>query len=202
VDRWGLLRQWPQALLAALLTPAWLAGEWIVATEHRHGEVVLSVGLLLLALTYLGAEPSVRHGGGAVRARLPRGWARTAPYDPSLPIRGRYVRLRLQVPVAGSLGETGPGDIRGVRLRETKGRLVAEIDDNQLRATARLQPGDRSALLTEPVAYFIPEHAADPSVRPADEQLWAEVTVPRRGPPRPIRLGVWKDGRLTPLDLR
>jgi hypothetical protein len=92
--------------------------------------------------------------------------------------------------------------MHGVRLHETDGRLVAEIDDTSSRATAQLQPGDRSALLTEPVAYFIREHAADPSVRPPGEQLWAEVTIPRRGPPRPIRLGVWKEGRLIPLDLR
>jgi hypothetical protein len=136
------------------------------------------------------------------RARLPRGWARTVPYDPSLPIRGRYVRLRLQMPVAGPLGETVPDDIRGVRLHETDGRLVAEIVDSPAGAMARVQSGDRSAQLTEPVAYFIPEHAADPSVRPAGEELWAEVSIPRRGPPRPIRLGVWRDGRLTPLDLR
>ncbi|MCZ6514734.1 MAG: hypothetical protein O6850_02600 [Acidobacteria bacterium] len=32
-------------------------------------------------------------------------------------------------------------------------------------------------------------------------QLWAEVTLPRQGPPRPIRLGVKKEGLLTPLDL-
>ena len=136
------------------------------------------------------------------RARLPRGWALTAPYDPSLPIRGRYVRLRLQVPLAGPLGETVPDDIHGVRLRETDGRLVAEIADPSTGTTARLEAGNRSAILTQPIAYFIPEHAADPSVRPAGEQLWAEVTIPRRGPPRPIRLGVWKEGRLTPLDLR
>ena len=51
------------------------------------------------------------------------------------------------------------------------------------------------------LAYFIPEHAADPSIRPADEELWAEVTVPRKGPPRPIQLGVKKNGILTPLKL-
>jgi len=106
------------------------------------------------------------------------------------------------MPVAGPLGEAVPDDIHGVQLRETDGRLVAEIVDSPAGATARVQAGDRSALLTEPVAYFIPEHAADPSVRPAGEELWAEVTIPRRGPPRPIRLGVWRDGRLTPLDLR
>ncbi len=32
-------------------------------------------------------------------------------------------------------------------------------------------------------------------------QLWAEVRLPRKAPPRPIRLGVKKEGLLTPLDL-
>jgi hypothetical protein len=67
---WGLLRQWPQAVLAALLTPAWLAGEWMVATVHRHGEAALSAGLLVLALTYLSAEPGDGHGGDTVRRAL------------------------------------------------------------------------------------------------------------------------------------
>jgi hypothetical protein len=136
------------------------------------------------------------------RARFPRGWARTAPYDPSLPIRGRYVRLRLEVPVTGPPSAAVPDDVHGVRLHEARGRLVAELDDSGDLPAARWQAGERSALLNEPVAFFIPEHARDPSVRPAGEQLWAEVTIPRQGPPRPIRLGVWKDGRLTPLDLR
>ena len=30
----------------------------------------------------------------------PHGWARSAPVDPELPIRGRYVTLQLQVPAA------------------------------------------------------------------------------------------------------
>jgi uncharacterized membrane protein len=67
---WGLLRQWPQALLAALLTPAWLTGEWIVRTEQQHGELILSVGILLLALTYLVAESDARAGGIALRRAL------------------------------------------------------------------------------------------------------------------------------------
>ena len=51
---WFLLRQWPQALLAALLTPAWLMGEWEVATEHYHNPYWISnVGVALLAVTYL-----------------------------------------------------------------------------------------------------------------------------------------------------
>lgn len=53
---WGLLRQWPQGAFAALLTPAWLAGEWM-ARSNRDDAPVVAVGLLLLALAYLGAEP-------------------------------------------------------------------------------------------------------------------------------------------------
>jgi uncharacterized membrane protein len=34
---WALLRDWPQALLAALLTPAWLVGEWTVAAGRHAG---------------------------------------------------------------------------------------------------------------------------------------------------------------------
>jgi len=49
----------------------------------------------------------------------------------------------------------------------------------------------------------VPDGAAldDPSLRAPGEELWVEVTVPRRGVPRPIRLGVRTSGGLTPLDL-
>ena len=53
---WALLRHWPQAAMAALLAPAWLAGEWMVATEDRRGGAVLGSFILLTALAYLAAE--------------------------------------------------------------------------------------------------------------------------------------------------
>ncbi|MGH7525665.1 MAG: hypothetical protein ACREMX_03070, partial [Gemmatimonadales bacterium] len=136
------------------------------------------------------------------RATLPRGWARTVPVDPSLPIRGRYVSLRLAIPVPA-----GPVDhaktLQGIRLRAVEGRLVGEVDD-QAGTAMRLDSvnGSLLASLAEPVAYFIPEQVPDPSLRPAGEELWAEVTIPRRGPPRPIRLGIMKNGGITPLELR
>lgn len=85
------------------------------------------------------------------RATRPRQWVRVLPVDPDSPLRGRYVRLR--------------------------------IDGTN-----------------QPLAFFIPEHVPDPSVRAAGEELWAEVTLPRKGGPRPIRLAVKKDGVLTPLE--
>lgn len=67
---WLLLRDWPQAALAAVLTPAWLAGEWAVATARHHGEPVLAIGLLLLALVYLGAHPRHALASGPTRRAL------------------------------------------------------------------------------------------------------------------------------------
>jgi uncharacterized membrane protein len=56
---WALLRQWPQAALAAVLTPAWLAGEWLARADRPDASVV-GAGILLLALAYLGAESDGR----------------------------------------------------------------------------------------------------------------------------------------------
>ncbi len=68
-----------------------------------------------------------------------------------------------------------------------------------------LRPSDAAGeteQLKQAVAYFLPNGAADPSIRPVGEELWVEVSVPKTGAPRPIRLAVKKDGRLTPLELR
>jgi uncharacterized membrane protein len=60
---WWLLRDWVQAGLAAILTPAWLACEWIeVASRHRASERWAFRGLLLLALTYLSAIYDAERG--------------------------------------------------------------------------------------------------------------------------------------------
>jgi len=52
-----LLRDWVQCALAAILTPAWLAAEWIEATKHYWGseDRILAEWMLLLAITYLTA---------------------------------------------------------------------------------------------------------------------------------------------------
>jgi hypothetical protein len=158
-----------------------------IALAIVHVMLVGSLGLKLLA----------------DRARLPRAWARTVPFDPDLPIRGRYVRLRLEVPLAEGPGTARAGEYRKVRLQAAGDRLQGVLeDDGQLRVRLDSTANGLVAGLDEPVAFFIPEHIPDPSLRPTGEELWAEVTVPTRGPPRPIRLGVRRDGVLTPLEIR
>lgn len=52
-----LLRDWIQAALLALLAPAWLISQWIIATErHSGGLRPLAMGLVLTALCYLSAR--------------------------------------------------------------------------------------------------------------------------------------------------
>ena len=139
----------------------------------------------------------------ADRARLPRAWARTLPFDPNLPIRGRYVRLRLEVPLADGSDAARAGEYRKVRLQAAGDRLEGVLeDDGPVRVRLDSTADGLVAGLDHPVAFFIPEHIPDPSLRSSGEELWAEVTVPGRGPPRPIRLGVRRDGILTPLEIR
>jgi len=62
--------------------------------------------------------------------------------------------------------------------------------------------GEKLAVLVETVAFFIPENIPDPSLRQAGDELWVEVTIPKQGPPRPIRLGVKKgDAPIVPLPI-
>ena len=99
------------------------------------------------------------------RATCPRVWVRTMPRDPSLPIRGRYLALRLV-----------PED--GVPYSDqTNGKQVL---------------------------FFVPEHTTELETMrrgPGAPEVWAEVTIPRKGPPRPIRLGLKRAGTVEPVKM-
>ena len=173
------------------------------ALQAPGGTVTRRRAGIVLAIAHVGAgrHPWTQAAGGSSAA--PRAWARTLPYDPSLPIRGRYVRLRLEVPLDSTVTVDGAVALAGVRLEARDGRLQA-VPDSSAASTVTIDSiqGSPRAALVRPVAFFIPEHVPDPSRRNAGEELWVEVTIPRRGPPRPIRLGVRTDGAITPLDLR
>ncbi len=148
------------------------------------------------------------------RERLPRAWAKAVPFDPNLFVRGRYVSLSVQVETAAP---TAPWNgvvvaLISARLSAVGGRLLATLvatpDPNgTVQITERavgtmVGPNITAWVLAEPIAFFIPEHVPDPSRRALGEELWVEVSVPAKGDPRPIRLGVKKDGVITPLELR
>ncbi|MGE3842510.1 MAG: DUF2157 domain-containing protein [Vicinamibacterales bacterium] len=59
---WRLLGHSPQLALFAVLAPAWLAGEWIEATDpfESTAQRVLASGLLLLALAYFTVDRESR----------------------------------------------------------------------------------------------------------------------------------------------
>ena len=159
----------------------------------RNGLLVAALHVALVGS--LGAKLLVD------RAVRPRAWSRAGPVDPNLPIRGRYVSLRLEAAI--DEGTTVP--VSGPVVLSVKDQqLIAgpASGSNSVPAFVTERDGRRVVVLRDPAAYFIPEHVADPSRRPAGEELWVEVTLPRSGAPRPIRLGVKKDGVLTPLELK
>lgn len=97
------------------------------------------------------------------RATRPRVWVKTMPWDPNLPIRGRYLSLVLA---------PDPGVPYFERTNH------------------------------ERVVFFVQEHQTEVDslrFRRNAPELWAEVTIPRKGPPRPIRLGLKQDGQIQPI---
>lgn len=162
---------------------------------------------LLLALLQAGLVLGL--GGQLLveRALRPRGWLRTEPVDPNLPIRGRYVDLAMEVPLEGE-SVSRDGSPQRLQLEVRQGRVVATALRDSAppgegwvvsREAIRRSGWGSTVLLPQRLAFFIPPEVTDPSQRPAGDPLWAEVTLPWRGPPRPIRLGQERNGRLEPL---
>lgn len=138
------------------------------------------------------------------RSNYPRIWAETAPYDPDLPIRGRYVRIAVLVEPARSPAKDGGelSDMYQAYLDVYRDRLYAVEDENGRNWVTKRRCGEADCWqLANALAFFIPEHAVDPSRRPEGETLWVEVTVAPTGPPRPIRLGVKREGDAQPTPL-
>jgi len=127
-------------------------------------------------------------------AHLPRAWARVYPVDPDIPVRGRYASLRLEIPLDGVPANQYPV---WARLVVKDGELHAVPDPNGLYLT----PTRGGFAIGRPLAFFLSDGVADPSRRAPGEELWAEVSVPKEGPPRPVRLAVKKNGVLAPLEL-
>ena len=158
------------------------------------------------------------------RWTCPRVWVRTVAFDPELPMRGRYLSLR---PVVDGCQSTLPSakaaqfrrDINGAAVKSpfqvqalVRFRADLRVENNHLVVIALrddqngtlgqgvvVSPGAAcdAMQLEKPVDFYISEHAADFSRLQPGQELWIEVTVPPKGPPRPVQLAlkdnsVWK----------
>lgn len=176
--------------------------------KERRAAIALLLIQLVLVLSIAGKYLYERK-------TCPRVWVKTAQVDPELPLRGRYLALRLTVDTCslprdnehtlGMYSFDGAQHPRtfqwGVSLRESNGHLVAVLP-NRPQSPDKLQQlyvreGEpcEAVRLPTPVEYFVPEHAQDPLRPHSGDVLWVEVTVPPVGPPRPIQLALsGKDG--------
>jgi hypothetical protein len=94
---------------------------------------------------------------------------------------------RVSFPV-GRLTSTDEG-LEVELLKDAEGGPDNEADVRAEAETDLFDP-DAQWVLSMPVAFFLPEHVDDPTRLPPGTQLWAEVTVPEKGAPRPIRLAL------------
>ena len=146
------------------------------------------------------------------RATLPRAWMESAGFDPDLPIRGRYVALNLlPSSTAGAGWPATDGAYVCGRLEVRDGAVVAVADEQAVAGMPGggspcfvRRGGDAAAAtarwqLVQPVAFFLPEHGRDPTLDAQPGELWVEVTLPREGAPRPIRLGLKRDDGIEPI---
>jgi hypothetical protein len=146
------------------------------------------------------------------RATRPRVWVLAATYDPELPIRGRYLSQRLQFPADGFTYQQ-PGNRnmsdwfnnrQWVHLEVREGKLIGTAQGSgpgQWVYLHRNAEGSVVAFSQEPVLVFIPEKADVPILNRGEEML-VEVTIPKKGPPRPIRVGMKRAGVIAPLEFR
>jgi hypothetical protein len=168
-------------------------------------------GIALLIVQFLLVSSI---GGKYLYERMtrPRVWVRVAQYDPNLPMRGRYMSLSAEVDACGLprdkessiepywSGPQGKTEYMSwhwnVTTKARDGKLIAEDARNlmpqEVPQSVDLsggQPCDR-VRLSPPMLFFIADTANPPFPSKPGQELWAEVTVPRVGPPRPIQLAM------------
>ena len=142
------------------------------------------------------------------RATRPRIWVQGFSYDPNMPIRGRYVASRARADTDYSNEDVKTKGMyygwRPAHLEVRNGKLfAAKDDDGSVAITSWNVGGEVVSAVSEPSLFFIPDTANDPTRLKPGETLWFEATIPRKGPPRPIRLAISKpNGSFVPLDLK
>jgi hypothetical protein len=145
------------------------------------------------------------------RHHCPMVWARAQQFDPSQPLRGRYLAISLYADACGLPAEprrihvTGHVERRYTSVEALEWRVVPaegitgdlaalQVEDTRSGPTQELtlekgMPCEY-ARLSGTSDFFIPEHAKSPFPLQKGQELWALVTVPPSGPVRPVKLAV------------
>ena len=194
----------------------------------KFGKISFSGTSIVLLLIQLVLVSTIAAKYLYQRRSCPRVWVRTAAYDPDLPMRGRYLSLRLTVDgcqstLPSALHATFPRNADGTtkpsgfhvnwqgavrfraKLKVENNKLLAiripeaDLTSKGVEVTALPDTSCDAMRLNEPVDFYIAEHAADPTPLKTGQELWIEVTVPPLGPPRPLQLALKDNGAWTPL---
>ena len=194
----------------------------------KLGPMRFSAASLTLMVIQLALVCSIAAKYLYQRWTCPRVWTRTVAYDPELLMRGRYLSLQLTVDGCQSTLPSAkhaefPRDYNGAAVSgnfmvrgEAEVAFPAELKvvDNRL-AAVYIRDAEKGRTgqavmavhgsacdqmrLAAPVNFYISEHAQSPFPLAAGVELWIEVTVPPKGPPRPIQLALKKEGVWQPL---
>jgi hypothetical protein len=147
------------------------------------------------------------------RHTRPQMWFKTARYDPDLPIRGRYLGLQIELndprspeEIEKKFGATNRNawaafgqECGSIAVGDGKPLVIFDNSpawdcDNLGFARWHTTDGVSHLRLNEPLLYFIPDTAQDPRGGRTGDEVWVLATIPRKGPPRPIALGIKKTG--------
>jgi len=146
------------------------------------------------------------------RITRPRVWVRVAQYDPNLPMRGRYMALTPLVNACDLLRNKDSrqepyGGQWHVITKARDGKLVVEEADKLTPQSETqtvylsIEQGCDRVRLSPGIDFFIADTANPPFPSKPGQELWAEVTVPAVGPPRPIQLAMSENGQWKVLKL-
>jgi hypothetical protein len=196
----------------------------------KIGRFTVSAASLALLIVQLALVSTIAAKYLYQRWTCPRVWTRAVAFDPQLPMRGRYLALELTVDgcqstLPSAKDATFPRDVNGAvkpgpyTLRQDTSDFHANLKVvNKTLVAVRLEGTEDSSAGEEVVGtagspcnqmqlasftdFFISDTAQSPLPLKPGQELWIEVTVPPKGPPRPMQLALKDNETWKPLDLK
>jgi hypothetical protein len=194
----------------------------------RLGRMKLAGVSVALAVVQLALVSTVAAKYLYERWTCPRVWTRTVANDSRLAMRGRYLGLHLTVNGCRSTLPSAklaefPRDYNGAvkkgdyamragepwafyaRLKVEANKLIAVRPEGSEDTTGSVPvltaPGEPCGemRLERAVDFYLPEQAQSPLPLKQGQDLWVEVTVPKKGAPRPLQLALKENGQWKPL---